>query len=229
MNKKIHLIVGGDSVIGKALSSEFLLKGIDYHASTRDPGKASKSKPYIDLGNCKDYQADENYSSAIICAAISKIHDCEKYPNETFKINCIGVVELVKKLNANGTHVIFLSTSQVFDGRSKYRSPKDLKSPISEYGKQKSYVEDAILPLGNVAILRLSKVVYESFPLFSDWRNKLCNRKFIDAYKDYYFAPVALDKVIDKIINIISKNMCGIYHVKSEDDITYYDYALFFS
>ena len=222
----MYLIIGGDGLIGEALSRDFSSRGIQYHASTRDSEKVSNNNPYIDLGNCRNYQPDDNYSSAIICAAMSKHHDCDKYPNETYRVNCSGVINIVRKLNANGTHVVFLSTSQVFDGEKKYRSPKDLKSPVSEYGRQKSYVEDVILSLGNTSVLRLSKVVYKSFPLFVDLKNKLINGKVINAYKDYYFAPVDLDKVVKKIVNIIDNNMHGIYHVPSGNDVTYYNYAL---
>jgi dTDP-4-dehydrorhamnose reductase len=222
----VYLIVGGDSLIGKALSCEFLSRGIPYRASTRDVRQVSSSSPYIDLKNCKNYHPKNNYVSAVICAAISRHDDCEKYSDDAYEINCLGTIELARKLNANGIHIVFLSTSQVFDGKNKFKSPEDRKSPISEYGRQKSHTEDAILRLGNTAVLRLSKVVHEGFPLFINWKNILKNGGVINAYKNYYFSPVALEKVVEKIINIMDDNMCGVYHNASDDDVTYYEYAL---
>ena len=55
----MHLIVGGNSVIGKALGNYWEKNNIDFHSSTRNLGLSSKTKPYIDLENLDLFELDQ--------------------------------------------------------------------------------------------------------------------------------------------------------------------------
>jgi len=55
----VHLIVVGDSVIGKNLGNHRDKNNIDFHSSTRNLGLSSKTKPYIDLENLDLFELDQ--------------------------------------------------------------------------------------------------------------------------------------------------------------------------
>ena len=113
----VNLVVGGDSQIGSALSDYWHENNIPFHATTRNKKMVSDNRLIINLNNIDTFQNLKIYKSAIICAAITDIEECEKNPGRTRKVNVVGTVELVKQLSKKGTHVIFLSSNQVFDGQ----------------------------------------------------------------------------------------------------------------
>lgn len=222
----MYLIVGGDSTIGKALGNYWDRLGISYHASTRQRELVTETRPFIDLENIESYCPSHAYDGAVICAAMSRLSDCEQYPEKTYNINVKGTCKIAKKLNKAGVFVLFLSTSQVFGGSKPFRTPDETTHPINEYGKQKCETENCILQLNHAAILRLAKVIFNDFPLFVEWRKKLALGQKIQAYDNYFFAPVELSTVINIINRLLQNKASGIYHTPSSPDLTYYEYAL---
>lgn len=221
----MHLIVGGDSVIGKALGNYWEKNNIDFHSSTRNLGLSSKTKPYIDLENLDLTNLDYPYDSAILCAAISKQDECEKHPNRTRNINVVNTFKLAKQLSKSGAFILFLSTSQVFDGNTPFKKIDDKKSPINAYGKQKSESEDLISGLEKYSILRLTKVIHTDLPLLSEWRKNFNKGLKVKAFKDMTLSPIKIDDVIYKIDSLIRNKKNGTYHCSGNNDISYYAFA----
>ena len=170
----MHLIVGGDSDIGMAISDNWNNNNISFHASTRRISLISDERPYIDL-------SDENsiintnfvYDVVIITAGVTSIDECERNPEETRNINVVNTSLLINKLHSQGAYVMFLSSNQVFDGSRPFRKSTDSKNPINEYGKQKSEVEDVMLPLQSKCILRMTKVFDKNPKIIQQWKISL--------------------------------------------------------
>ncbi len=221
----MHLIVGGDSVIGKALGNYWEKNNIDFHSSTRNLGLSSKTKPYIDLENLDLINLDYSYDSIILCAAVSKLDECEKYPNKTRDINVVNTFKLAQKLSNSGAFVLFLSTNHVFDGKTPFRKTNDKKNPINEYGKQKSDAEDLISGLCSYGILRLTKVIYPNLPLFLEWNKKFSNGLKVKAFADMTLSPINISRVILQINYLMKNKINGIFHCSGNRDISYYNYA----
>ena len=225
----MHLIVGGDSVIGKALGNYWEKNNIDYHSSTRNLGLSSKTRPLIDLENLDLANLDYFYDAVILCAAVSKLDECEKHPNRARSINVVNTFKLAKQLSKSGAFVLFLSTNQVFDGDTPFRKINDKKNPINEYGNQKSETEDLIAGLENYSILRLTKVIHPKLPLFKQWYDDLNNGTEIKAFIDMTLSPIDINIVVSKIDDLVRKRINGIYHCSCDVDISYYDYAVDFA
>lgn len=222
----MHLIVGGDSVIGKALGNYWEKNNIDFHSSTRNSEFSSKIKPFIDLENLDLTNLDCSYDSVVLCAAVSKLDECEKHPNRTRKINVINTFKLAQRLSNSGAMVLLLSTNQVFDGKIPHRKINDEKNPINEYGKQKSEMEDLMVGLEQYGILRLTKVIHPKLSLLLKWRDMLENGEKISAFKDMYFSPIDIKKVIVKIDFLAKERAIGVFHCSGDTDISYYDFAI---
>ena len=141
-------IVGGDSLIGSALASYLSRTGHKVIASTRHKDISAKNRIYLDLKESSDRWAlPGKQDTAVLCAGITDVADCERKPEETARVNVEATCILADKLVKAGTRIIFLSSNQVFDGTSPYPSPMDSISPITEYGIQKAETERRLLSL----------------------------------------------------------------------------------
>ena len=221
------LIVGGDSAIGKELSKFWQNRGVDHHSSTRRKTEIADWRPYIDLQKNNWRMKLDNYESTVICAAVSRLSDCENDPEGSRQINVVNTVKLGQKLIQNGVFVLLLSTNAVFDGTKPFRKTTEPVCPTSEYGRQKADAEQELLGSGMVAVLRLTKVINEDFPLFKKWKFELQNGRKIFPFSNVYFSPVGMDEVVKKIDQLLSTREPGIYHLSSATEMTYAEYSMY--
>jgi dTDP-4-dehydrorhamnose reductase len=214
-------------MIGSALSEHWSYdKDVQCYSSTRHKKLVSDSRPYLDLKKPRSFKMYIHYDVVILCASKSSIADCDLYKKQTRIINVDNTYAISKRLSQLNAHIIFLSSNQVFDGTVPFKKNSDNKNPISEYGKQKADAEELINSLKSSSILRLTKVVYSKFPLFIKWKNMLESGEKISAFKDMYFSPVDIKKVIEKIDFLAKNRVSGIFHCSGDEDISYHDFAV---
>ena len=56
----------------------------------------------------------------------------------------VNTIDLMRRLADRGTHLVFLSSSQVFDGETPAPTEDAATAPKNEYGAQKLAVEQAM-------------------------------------------------------------------------------------
>lgn len=72
------------------------------------------------------------------CAAYTQVDQAERTPEPAYAVNVIGVENLVKACQDQGTTLIHISTDYVFDGKKKEGYlPQDTPNPINVYGTTK--------------------------------------------------------------------------------------------
>ena len=113
----MRLIIGGDSKLGKKISSNWANQKLKFHSSTRRKELISKQRPFIDLSDLNHLDLELNYDSAIFCASQTSLSECESNPKESRKINVDAISKLAEILSSRGTFILLLSTNQVFDGK----------------------------------------------------------------------------------------------------------------
>ena len=223
------LIVGGDSTIGLALSCYWEKRKIPFHSSTRHKELKSDIRPFIDLTRIHTFKNLSNYRVAVICAAVTDMAICERQTKKTKSANVTGTIELIKVFCNNNTHILFLSTNQVFDGEKPCQYPDSTRNPINDYGRQKADVEKFLENVTNTCILRLTKVIHPELKLLKQWQRILSAGDSIVAFDDMTLSPVHLDDVIIKIDLLIRDKAIGIYQLSGKSDISYYDFARHFA
>ena len=213
------LIVGGDSLIGRALGESYRAAGVACLATSRRAGQ----QPQLDLAASPEtWELAESYSTAFLCAGRTKLADCEAHPAETALINVTRTTELARKLSERGAFIVFLSTNLVFDGSKAFPTVEDAPNPTTAYGHQKAEAEKILCELGDrVAIVRLTKVVHPRMPLLLDWAATLRRREVIHPYSDKVFSPIPLEYVVRALRSIAARRTGGIIHLSAETDISY--------
>jgi dTDP-4-dehydrorhamnose reductase len=224
----MFLIVGGDSEIGAAASRAMKAQGVAVAATTRRRDRVAPDRPFLDLSAPLDDWAPPLGTQAVcLCAAVARLAACADDPEGSAHINVVQTLALVEKLLARGIAVLFLSTNQVFDGRTPHERAEAAHSPVSEYGRQKARAETALLRQmesgAPVAILRLAKVVSNTMPLIGGWIKDLTAAKPIRVFNDLKLAPTPTDQVCTAIAVVLQDRARGIFQLTGPRDVSYAD------
>jgi dTDP-4-dehydrorhamnose reductase len=222
----MFLIVGGDSEVGGAVVNALRSEGAPVIGTTRRRGMASADRPWLDLGDLPaGWAPPEGTRAVCIAGAIARLADCEADPIGSARVNCTGTIDLARRLAGRGIYTLFLSTNQVFDGRTPHMAADAKLSPMSEYGRQKARTEVALRRLmadgAPVGILRLSKVATPGMKLFADWREKLRAGRSVRAFGDMTLAPVPVALVVRAIVVMMRERIARVAQLTGPRDITY--------
>ena len=223
------LVVGGDSLVGSAIRMRCRELDMPADVSSRRPdARQAPNAIFLDL-NDPDFTplAHANYRTAFICAAVTSMQACQAEPEVTRRVNVANTVELMRRLAERGTHLVYLSSSQVFDGETPSPVEETPACPKNEYGVQKLAVEQAIarhdLP---AAILRPTKVLANRpVGVFKGWFEALSQGRSVQAATNMALSPVMVEDVAEAALRLASASHRGVWHLGSSDDIGYFDAA----
>ncbi|WP_421999458.1 SDR family oxidoreductase [Reyranella sp.] len=218
------LVVGGDSLVGSALQEHCRKMGMAVDATSRRPGAGlpfDLSDPdFAPLGRA-------DYRMAFLCAAVTSMQACQQDPDGSRRINVENTLALARRLADRGVHMVFLSSSQVFDGETPAPAEDAPRAPKNEYGRQKLAVEEAIaredLP---AAILRPTKVLADRpVGVFKGWFEALSQGRKAQAATNMALSPVMVADVAEAAWRLAEARHRGIWHTGSSDAIGYFDAA----
>src|SRR5580692_7464708 len=228
----MFLIVGGDSEIGAATYRAMEAQGKSVAATTRHSDRVAPDRLFLDLSApLGDWVPPPGTQAVCLCAAVARLAACADDPTASAHINVVQTRALAEKLLARGIAVLFLSTNQVFDGRTPHERADAPHSPVSEYGRQKACAEAALLRQldsgAPVAILRLAKVVSDTMPLIGGWIKDLTAAKPIRVFNDLALAPTPANLVCTAIAALLRDRARGIFQLTGPRDVTYAEIGRF--
>src|SRR5262249_2499746 len=112
----VFMLVGGDSEIGKATGAH-LRRRYRALATTRRALGTGDDRIVLDLAAAlAAWEPPAGVAAACICAAVARLGQCAADPIASARVNVAGTLALTERLAARGIYVLFLSTTQVFDG-----------------------------------------------------------------------------------------------------------------
>lgn len=223
------LIIGVDSEIGSRVAS--FLRSCSYSVigtSRKNELERSKKSIYFDLSNLDDFTFPPA-DVILICAAMSKIRDCEESVDLAYKVNTQAPIRIASHYLKNKSHVIFISTDAIHQNKYFSKNDQCSKQLFTVYGDTKLQAESAILSeankkeLNTLTIVRLSKVFGENSRLLVDWNDQVKRGGIIIADEDKYLSPISMKFVVNEIYEIINKKKYGIYQISGEKYISYRD------
>jgi dTDP-4-dehydrorhamnose reductase len=220
------LVVGGDSLVGSELQVHCRKLGWAVEATSRRA--ATPGGIFLDLSD-PDFTPLQraDYDVAFVCAAVTSMQVCQSDPARSRRINVDSTLDLMRRLADRGTHLVFLSSSQVFDGETPMPDEAAPTAPKNEYGAQKLAVEEAIerhkLP---AAVLRVTKVLADRpVGVFKGWFEALAKGQPVQAATNMALSPVMVADVAEAAERLAAGRHRGVWHLGSSDDIGYFDAA----
>ena len=186
-----------------------------------------KGRIHLNLASAPfEWQLPDGIKTVYICAGITGLEKCRKDPTGTSRINVENTICLAESMMRKGTFVVFLSTSQVFDGSIPTVPAHTPLNPKSEYGRQKAAVETYLNQWPEqAAIVRLTKVVGPD-SIFSEWAQSLFKDQPIRPFTDMVVSPIPLMTVISTLRLVGDQRLGGIWQISGDHDICYYDAAM---
>ena len=217
------LVVGGTGMIGRALMRHASLMRLPCSHTSRNRNVGHS----LDLTDPPEkWQIPSSVENAIICASITGIATCESNPEMTREINVRATKELIRRLSDIGATVTFLSSNLVFPHDAIAPSESSTPNPASEYGRQKLAIEEFLLSsFPSSRIVRPTKVVSPSMPLFLKWIASLGHGESIEAFLDLHFSPIALPSLANWVVKIARGKDSGVFHLSAADSISYAEAA----
>jgi dTDP-4-dehydrorhamnose reductase len=220
------LVVGADGLIGSALCQRARAEGRPVIGTTRR-GAAIEGdgRIHLDLSDDPDaWVLPPSIAAAFLCAGVTGIDACERQPQAARHINVERTCVLADRLLQRGTHVVFLSTNQVFDGTRAHMPADAAYGPRTAYGRLKAATERHLLAAGGaVTVLRLSKVATTLSALLRGWTAMLRSRRAIHPFADMWAAPLAVEFVVEALFRIVDRRVAGVVQASATADVTYAD------
>ena len=224
MNKpgKSFIVIGVDGLIGGALARKLALEGATVH-TTAKPGSKKAADVALDLAAADIEQiALPRADVAVLCASINGFAACRRDPATARQVNAVAPEILTRQLRKNGTRVIYLSSSAVFDFQVPHIEASAPTCARTVYGAVKAEGEERVLAQGQgTSVIRFAKVLSADMPLFNSWKGSLGEGKTIGAFSDLHFSPISLDFAIEAVLAIAKAGEDGIYQVSGASDISY--------
>ena len=176
----------------------------------------------------KAYVQSYHPTAIVHCAAYTNVDKAESQPEICAAVNGMGTVNVVRAAISVGAKVVFISTDYVFPGTGDqpYKID-DPYGPQNVYGMSKVQGEDAVRSLmTRYFILRTSWVFGKNGHNFVRTMLRLgAEKKEIRVVNDQIGSPTYTQDLARVICDMINTEKYGIYHVRNEGFLSWYDFA----
>lgn len=165
-------------------------------------------------------------------AAMTDVDACETNPDTARAINVNGVENILAGATNTDSHIVFLSSSFVFDGSNHPHNPNDPHNPINVYGQTKADAEELIKHADvSSAIVRTDQPYGWSqswqSPTMVEWTlDQLSKDCPVEVFNDWYNVPTYLPDLADSVLGIANAKRNGIFHIVGGNYVSRYDWAL---
>ena len=156
----MHLVIGGDGMVGTALRHELERRHLPWTASTRRGHFISTvdwpQRIFIDLAahDFRDWNLPVIVKGTVyLVAAMTRFVDCESNPI-AWRVNVDGPIALAQNYSKRGAFVVFISSEAVE------------KASATAYGRQKAFTESYMHAI-DAAIVRPSKIPVDQADAFA--------------------------------------------------------------
>lgn len=182
-------------------------------------------------GDVKSLVSSFHPTTIINAAGAADVDWCEQHREEAWKINVVGVENLIEATRKVGARLIHISTDYIFDGTHGPYSEDDKPNPISYYGKSKLASENAVriaeIPhtiLRTIVLYGNGIGVRDCFP---SWVIKnLRAGKVVRCSEDQISNPTHVNDIAFAAVKSFELNREGIYHVCGSERVSRYQFAI---
>lgn len=215
------LITGGGGMLGRTLRRHFS----KYELVVADLPEVDITNPVTVNHTMTSTKPD----LVIHCAAMTNVDECEKDPEQAYKVNALGSGVVAMAAYRAQARLIAISTDYVFDGASEQPYTEfDHASPNTVYGASKLAGEAAIRAhCPDHTIIRIAWLYGNSGPSFLHTMQKLgmeegAPLKVVD---DQIGNPTSTNAVADLIEQLIEQPIPGVIHGSCEGTATWFEFA----
>lgn len=229
------LVTGGTGVVGWTLLSQqpptAELAYTYYQSNVTHPAASRHQLDIRSNSSVEDLVTELEPNVIIHSAAMTDVDGCERNPAKANEINVNGTKNVIDAAARVGSHLVFLSTSFVFDGTRRPHEREDLRNPVNVYGQTKADAE-RLVETSDIqnAIVRTDQPYGWTEPwqkaTMVEWiLEQLAQSDTVPVFKDWYNIPTFLPDLADAVLDIALSEKEGIYHAVGPNYISRYEWA----
>jgi dTDP-4-dehydrorhamnose reductase len=213
------LVIGANGLLGRSISER--LRSLGHRVAKTSRRLAAESSPLDILANADSWEPPAGITTAYFCAAVTSQSECRKSFDRAYAVNVTATVSLIRRLVDAGIFVVFPSTNLVFDGSHSHVLADAIPCPRTAYGRMKAEAETRLLALGNVGVVRLTKVVHDHLSIFAEWRKSLTQGIAVHPFQDMVFSPLPVRDAVSVLVAVGQNRLRGVVQASAQDDISY--------
>ena len=158
----------------------------------------------------------------IHCAALSRTKACEQDPEQARRVN-VEVTAHLAQLSQD-IPFIFLSSGEVFDGKTGWYSEADEPNPINVYGLTKLEAEQAVLQSPRHTVVRIVLTAGTSETGDRSFVEEMCRTamagKDVTLYADEFRCPLPAAVIARSIWELVDRQQPGLYHLGGSERLS---------
>ena len=167
------------------------------------------------------------------CAAFHRVDDCEKRPDEAFRINALGALHVARACAGLDAVCVYISTDYVFDGeKGMPYTEEDCPRPVNSYGASKLAGEHLVAQsCPRWIIARMASLFGKAGP-----RGKRSNfvesilakglaGEAVRVVDDMRMSPTYTHDAARALEHLIRRGATGVFHLMNAGTCTWYEYA----
>ncbi len=158
----------------------------------------------------------------IHCAALSRTKACEQDPQQARRIN-VEVTEHLAQLSQD-IPFIFLSSGEVFDGRTGWYGETDEPNPINVYGQTKLEAEQAVLQNPRHTVVRIVLTAGTSERGNRSFVEDMCRAakdgQDVTLYADEFRCPLPAAVIARAVWELVDHRQSGLYHLGGSERLS---------
>jgi dTDP-4-dehydrorhamnose reductase len=161
----------------------------------------------------------------IHCAALSRTKACEQDPDQARRDN-VEVTAHLAQLSQN-IPFIFLSSGEVFDGKTGWYSETDEPNPINVYGQTKLEAERVVLQNPRHTVIRIVLTSGTSQNGDRSFVEDMCRSakagKDVTLYADEFRCPLPASVIARACWELVDRKQPGLYHLGGSERLSRWD------
>lgn len=186
----------------------------------------------LDITNRKDVfqlTTRQRPHAVIHVAAMKNVDKCETDRNLAWKTNAEGTRNIAEACKKAGVKLVYVSTDYVFDGRKGLYAEIDKPNPVNYYGLTKLKGEEFVKKYCDRSSIARTSLLY-SWHLeeanFASWVvDSLRRDEKIAVINDHYQSPTLTDNIVEALLQIVERDLSGLYHIAGNERINRYEFA----
>jgi len=230
------LITGDTGLLGHALAAESLenqsyeIFGVSRSALGSWADWNHRALDLTDPAATLGYLDEIRPDFIIHCAAATDVDQCETQQVRAWMINIDATERLAQWTARNGVRFTFVSTDSVFDGTQGGYCEGDLPRPLNHYARTKLAGEQAAAwwcPDSLIVRTSFYGLNARGRPNLAKWMyGKLACAEPLRAFVDVRFSPLFVSDAAKLILELISRDAKGIFHVGAAESCSKYEFAV---
>ena len=215
------IITGAAGLIG-----QYLVKTAPRRAPDWDvQGLTRADLDLTDRANVERTWQSIKPNAVIHCAALSRTKDCEQDPEQARCINVEATAHLAQL--SQDIPFIFLSSGEVFDGRTGWYGETDEPNPINVYGQTKLEAEQAVLQNSGHTVVRIVLTAGTSETGDRSFVEDMCRTakagKDVTLYADEFRCPLPAGVIARVVWELVDRRQSGLYHLGGSERLSRWD------